>query len=249
MSLLFVANWKMQLSFDQAIDWFKKNSHDLMHGLDNHQIVFCPTYLELSQAREIFNAVKNKNYEIKLGAQNCSSFERGAYTGEVSAHSLKQVGCSYCIIGHSERRIYFHETSNKIAQKAKQLFSANITPILCIGETLAEHENSIGKEIVEQQLFQVLEEAGPTEKELCIAYEPIYAIGSGKIANLDDIICMFDIILKYTQKQCPAIKVRILYGGSITAQNSKDLLRIPNFGGYLIGGASLDFQELKKIVS
>src|SRR3972149_4963667 len=132
MALLYVANWKMQKTFNQSIEWFSKYADDFDKLAILNDIVICPTFLEISEISKIINRLSNKH--LFIGAQNCSAFESGAFTGEISAKSLREIGCSYCIVGHSERRDFFNESVKDVSFKVQQLLSVGIKPIICIGE-------------------------------------------------------------------------------------------------------------------
>ena len=277
---LFVANWKMAKSYSESIIWLHENKLNLF-GLSKktgYEIALCPSFESLESAVKIF-----EESPIKIGAQNCASFNLGSYTGEVSAVSLKEMGVDYCIVGHSERRQIFGETSFDVAQKAKLLFANNIKPIICVGETQEEKEDGLSFEIISQQLDPIMEiiatlsldtitygdhsgradnstssargfgdfknkKTGESIKELIIAYEPIWAIGTGITPDniyLNKIITWLEAYFKVA---VPGLKTKILYGGSIDSETVKRISKVDSLSGFLVGRSSLDFQTIEKIV-
>jgi triosephosphate isomerase len=214
----------------------KKEAEDLIESIMksdlSNQVIICPPFTLLQTIGE-----KIKNSLIKLGAQDCSIIEKnGARTGEVSAKMLKDLHCSYVIIGHSERRECHNESNELIQQKIKSALNQHIIPILCIGETAQEKENGFFREIILSQL-KVLENLKAAT--VFIAYEPISAIGSGKALSLEEI----SEAIKYISEICKqkfAIKIKILYGGSVNNKNSRDILSLEEVDGVLVGSASLD---------
>jgi triosephosphate isomerase len=189
---------------------------------------------------------------VDLGAQDVSAYESGAYTGEVAAGMLAELGCKYVIIGHSERRAYHGETDTSVAQKTVRALQTGLTPIVCVGETLAEREGGLTNTIVGQQVDAVLEALGAGDLEkLVIAYEPVWAIGTGKTATpqmAQDVHAM--IRGKLTSKDAAAAaKVQILYGGSMKPDNAKELLAMSDIDGGLIGGAALKAVDFLAIIT
>jgi triosephosphate isomerase len=180
-----------------------------------------------------------------LGGQNCSRFLEGAYTGDVSASMLYDIGCQFCIVGHSERRTIFNETNNEISLKATNSLKNNIHPIICVGETLQQKKDKQTKEILSKQISESINEDSNNNNTI-IAYEPIWAIGSGLIPSLDEI----DEIHNFIKNEIQGYEnYKILYGGSVKSANSKKILNLDNVDGLLIGGASLNVDEFKKILS
>ena len=243
---IFIANWKLNKSYSESISWCQdreKLTELATTGNAAHEIVLCPTFPALAPMAKLL-----EDTGILLGAQNCSSHAEGAYTGEVSAKSLKEVGSQFCIIGHSERRRYFGENDIDIIQKAKLLLDSKITPILCTGEEKPFAASEIEKAI--DRLLAPLSELPhkPMHNRLYIAYEPTWAIGTGKtppITLLEEIAKYMDIRLKAL---LPNYQIKLLYGGSVDQNNIQAILTIPPMMGALIGGASLDFQNFKNIV-
>lgn len=200
----------------------------------DNEMILCPTYLYI-------NAFNLKN--MKLGAQNVSSEECGAYTGEVSATQLKYENVSYCIVGHSERRQYQQESNEQIAKKVENLLINDIKPILCVGETKTERLNKKAKGVVEEEIKLVISRLDSFKrKELVIAYEPLWAIGTGIIPSNTEITEMIKVIKKILPEN------KVLYGGSVNEENIEQLKTINIIDGYLLGGLSLKPNKLKKFL-
>lgn len=241
-----VANWKMNKTLSEAEEFLKE--FVLQNKSRNADIVICPNFLCLGAA---LKSCDGSN--IKIGAQNCHFEKGGAFTGEISANMLKSIGVCYVILGHSERRIYFCETDEIINKKVKSAIDNNLNPIICVGETEAERENGKEEEKIKNQIESALKDI-PSEKlaAVTIAYEPIWAIGTGKTVSIQDCKRMFDFIKNHiisVYGKDIGEKIRLLYGGSMNEKNAKELLNVPNVDGGLIGGASLDpikFTEILK---
>ncbi len=183
---------------------------------------------------------------ISVGAQNASEYDSGAYTGEVSCQMLRDFGCQYTIVGHSERRSIYGETNEQVAQKFAAVQSAGITPILCVGETLEQRDQGETLVVVAAQIEAVIERVGLDEVcEAVIAYEPVWAIGTGKTASADQAQAVHLAIRQQLGEL--GEKTRILYGGSVKAANAAELFMQPDIDGALVGGASLDANEFSKI--
>ena len=211
-------------------------------------VVVCPPYVDLSVVSRLV-----KGTTIHLGAQNIHWAAKGAFTGEVSADMLKAFGVEYAIIGHSERRQYFGETDEGVNARAKAALAAGITPIICVGETLEQRESGVTAAFVSGQAKAAL--AGMSEedvKSLVIAYEPIWAIGTGKTATADDANATIGVIRRAVAEafgQAVADEVRIQYGGSMNPKNASELMAMPEIDGGLIGGASLKAEDFSKVVN
>jgi triosephosphate isomerase len=211
-------------------------------------VVVCPPYVDLAV---VANLLAGTN--IKLGAQNMHWAPKGAFTGEVSADMLLAMGVSYAIVGHSERRQYFGETDETVNKRAKAALEANITPIVCVGETLDQREKGVTDTIVSKQTVAAL--AGIEADEVVkvvIAYEPIWAIGTGKTATSEDANTTIKVIrdaIASVYGQKIAEEVRIQYGGSMKPSNAAELMAMPEIDGGLIGGASLKSDEFAKVVN
>lgn len=187
---------------------------------------------------------------LDLGAQDVSTQAAGAFTGEVSASMLKEFGCRYVIVGHSERRQYHAETDTLVADKAKAALAAGVTPIVCVGETLAEREAGQTEQVVKRQLAAVIQTNGHCISEIVVAYEPVWAIGTGKTATPQEAQAVHAVLrtqLKAATDQ--AARVKILYGGSMNAANAASLLAQADIDGGLIGGASLKAPDFLKIIA
>ena len=212
------------------------------------EVVVCPPYVDLALVGKLLVGTN-----IKLGAQNIHWAPKGAFTGEISADMLLAMGVSHAIVGHSERRQYFGETDETVNKRAKAALEANITPIICVGETLEQREGGVTDTIVSKQTVAAL--AGFSAEEVVrsvIAYEPIWAIGTGKTATSEDANTTIKVIRDaiagvYGQKV--ASEVRIQYGGSMNAKNATELMAMPEIDGGLIGGASLKAEDFSKVVN
>lgn len=242
-----IANWKMYLSFNHALDWIKKNKEDLETLILNKKCttIICPSFETLFPFKD-----KIKNSSIHLGAQDCSAFTSGAYTGQVQAASLQQLGCSYCIIGHSETRSLLCQTSSAIIEKLRHLFDNSITPLICIGESHQQRTDGQSIEIIERQLNPLQKLLKSNEhRQVYIAYEPIWAIGTGNPATPQDVAEMFYVIKSFFNKNNIKNKLKLLYGGSINSKNSIEFTHVELLDGFLIGKASTDYQQLSTIIS
>jgi len=187
---------------------------------------------------------------IDLGAQDVSAKNAGAFTGEISAAMLKDFGCRYVIVGHSERRQYHFETDALVAEKAQQALAAGITPIVCVGETLAEREAGQTETIVKRQLAAVIHTNGHCISEIVVAYEPVWAIGTGKTATPEEAQAVHAVLRAQLKAATDhSDRVKILYGGSMNAANAASLLGQPDIDGGLIGGASLKAADFLKIIA
>jgi triosephosphate isomerase len=243
MKYLYIANWKMNTTFSKSINFCSQNHDTLKELSTNADIVLCPSFIALVPIIEIF-----KNSAIAIGAQNCSEYASGSYTGEVSAQSLKEIGVTYCIVGHSERRIHYGETSKSIANKIKLLYQNNIQPIICIGETKTEFNNKQTLTVLTQQLEPIIKSIHPNNR-IIIAYEPVWAIGTGIIPEAQQLQNIFAWLAELFQSKLPNNPIQLLYGGSINPTNSRELKKISHINGFLIGSASTDFESFMKIIT
>ena len=243
---VIAGNWKMNMLPDAAIR-FIDELIPLVRNTEN-EVVLCVPYTDL-----FYSLLTAQGTNIKIGAQNMHWEENGAYTGEVSGRMLKSIGVEYVIIGHSERRQYFAETDETVNKKIKSAFKYGLKPIVCVGETLAQREEGKAIEIVTNQIEKALE--GLTENQAentIIAYEPIWAIGTGKTATKEDANEMTKAIrekISYLYGQMVADRVIIQYGGSVKSSNAKELFSMSDIDGGLVGGASLKSDEFAKIVN
>lgn len=209
---------------------------------EQHDVVLCPPSVWLSDA---FTAMTNSL--VKLGAQDCHDQEKGAYTGNVAAAMLKEVGCEYVIVGHSERREYHGEDDALVAAKVAAAYKADVQPVLCVGESQAQRESGEYLDVVQRQIAAVLAENTDTSKEMIIAYEPIWAIGTGLVPSVGDI----DEVCSAIHAQLASAgfaKVAVLYGGSVKAGNCDEIFAINSVNGVLVGGASVDLQQWTAIM-
>lgn len=242
------ANWKMNLTYEQGEALLKEITSAGIKFASNQQAVFAVPFPYLAMAKA---AVKGQaNFDI--AAQNCSDKKSGAYTGEVSAEMLQSMGISYCIIGHSERREYFSETNKVLADKVNICLQYNITPIFCCGEALQVREENTQNAFVQQQLEESLFHLSADQiQKVVIAYEPIWAIGTGKTATTEQAQEMHAHIRQTLAKKYGAAiadSISILYGGSVKAGNAAELFASPDVDGGLVGGASLLAQDFVQII-
>ena len=244
---LIAGNWKMHggVAANQAL------LHELQQGLvralgDKHaQVAVCVPAVYLSQVQQLV-----LGSEISLGSQDVSAHEQGAYTGEISATMLKDFAVRYAIVGHSERRQYHGESDADVALKAQRALSAGITPIVCVGETLAEHEAGQTQEVVKRQLAAVIQANGHCISEIVVAYEPVWAIGTGKTATPEQAQAVHALLrAQLRAATAHADRVHILYGGSMNAANAAELLSQPDIEGGLIGGAALKSADFLAIIA
>lgn len=243
---VIAGNWKMNMLPDETIKFIDEIA-PLVKDTEN-EVILCVPYTDLFYA-----LLTAQNTNIKIGAQNMHWEEKGAFTGEVSGKMLKAIGVKYVIIGHSERRQYFAETDESVNKKIKAAFENNLNPIVCVGETLEQREEGKTEEIITNQTCLALE--GLTNEQVkntIIAYEPIWAIGTGKTATSEDANNSIKAIRKEIEKNYGkevAEEVIIQYGGSVKSQNAKELFTTSDIDGGLVGGASLKVEEFSKIVN
>ncbi len=244
---IIAGNWKMNKTQAEAIALVEDLIRDI-GKFDEAEIVLCPPFTSLSAVSDLLSPVPN----IRLGAQNMHEAASGAYTGEISAGMLKALYVRYVIIGHSERRQFFHEDNATVNRKTKAALAAELRPIVCVGETLPEREADKWKDVLETQLKEGL--AGFGDKELAdiiIAYEPVWAIGTGKTASAaqaEEAHQWIRKVLGTNFSSAAAEKIRIQYGGSVKPENAKELLSKPDIDGALVGGASLDARGFTAII-
>ena len=242
---IIAGNWKMNMlpneamSFINELEPYAKNA--------KCEIILCVPYTDL-----FYSLLTAQNTNIKIGAQNMHWEESGAYTGEIAPNMLKCINVEYVIIGHSERRQYFAETDETVNKKIKSALKHELNPILCVGETMKQRELGLEEEVIKQQVNGALEGITKEQAEkIVIAYEPIWAIGTGKVATKDDANNMIKLIRKeidllYNKEV--ANNVSILYGGSVNKNNSKELFETSDIDGALVGGASLKVDEFNEII-
>lgn len=244
MKKFIAGNWKMNGSLAANAALIKALRAGV--GTPACDVAVCPPNIYLPQLHDLLAGQD----VIALGAQNVSQHLNGAYTGDISAEMLKEFGVRYAIVGHSERRMHQAETDTNVAVKAKRALEAGITPIVCIGETQRERDEGMTDYIVRRQLAAVVQLVGHCVHEIVVAYEPVWAIGTGKTATPDQAQQVHAVLRKQlhaaTEK---ADTIRILYGGSMNAQNAAQLLAQPDIDGGLIGGASLKADDFLAIIA
>ncbi len=241
---VIAGNWKMNMLPNEAIKFIEELSAQVKNT--SNEIILCVPYTDL-----FYSLLTVQNTNIKIGAQNMHWEEKGAYTGEISGQMLKSIGVEYVIIGHSERRKYFAETDETVNKKIKSALQNELKPIVCVGETLEQREAGNHENIVRNQVKLALEGIQSEQLEkIIIAYEPIWAIGTGRTATSNDANEMIKTIRNevanlYSEEV--AQKLIILYGGSVKSENSKELFSTSDIDGGLVGGASLKPDEFAKI--
>lgn len=245
MRKLIAGNWKMNGSLAANEALLKSMIEGLQGGTPLADMALCAPAPYLSQMAALL-----QDSPIAWGAQDVSEHEQGAYTGEVSVAMLKDFGCRYVIVGHSERRQYHGETDALVAHKAQRALAAGITPIVCVGETLAEREAGQTEVVVKRQLAAVIHTVAHCVSEIVVAYEPVWAIGTGKTATPEQAQEVHAVLRAQLSaaSQHPE-RVHILYGGSMNAANAASLLAQPDIDGGLIGGASLKAADFLQIVA
>jgi triosephosphate isomerase len=243
---LIVGNWKMNgslASVIELVDGIKAGSD--VGQVENLELVVCPSSIFLIEVGRMLNGT-----DVSLGAQNVCDQASGAFTGEISATMLKECGCRYVIIGHSERRAFYFESDQLVADRFEMVVNKKLIPILCVGESLKEREEGSTEDVIVRQLDAVIKSQGILAMANCvIAYEPVWAIGTGQVATPDQAQAVHRFIRNKLAEldSVVAEKVQILYGGSMNAKNAKDLLSQPDIDGGLIGGAALNASDFLAI--
>ena len=242
---IIAGNWKMNMLPNEAMSFITELEPHVKNV--KCEIILCVPFIDL-----FYSLLTAQNTNIKIGAQNMHWEEAGAYTGEIAPNMLKCINVEYVIIGHSERRQYFAETDETVNKKIKAALKHELKPILCVGETLKQRELGLEEEIIKQQIIGALE--GITKEQIekiVVAYEPIWAIGTGKVATKNDANNMIKLIRKEIESlynKETANNVSILYGGSVNKNNSKELFETSDIDGALVGGASLKVSEFNEII-
>jgi triosephosphate isomerase len=244
---LFAGNWKMNKTLKETEEYFNKFLKRLSEiDFSDREIMIAPPFTVLAYSKNFI-----KNTPLKLGAQNSCWEEKGAFTGEISPVMLKELGVEYVILGHSERRHIFGESNELIAKRVEGVYKFELIPILCVGETLEERNKGKTLEVVEKQLLEGLSNIKDIKGDkIVIAYEPVWAIGTGINATPEEAEEVHFFIrerLKNLYSKEISTQIRILYGGSVTPDNIQDLMKKPNIDGVLVGGASLDPEKFFKI--
>lgn len=243
---IIAGNWKMHKTVGEALALVRELC-GITAGVTDVEIVICPTFTALYPVH-----LAICEGPLRLGAQNMHWEAQGAFTGEIAPAMVKEVGCTYVIIGHSERRQYFGETDDTVNKKVKAAFANELIPIMCVGETLEQREAGITEGVVGRQVRQGLTGLSAEQvAEMVIAYEPVWAIGTGRTASAEDAnaVCRFirQVVAEITDAES-AEKVRIQYGGSVKGENIAELMAKSDIDGALVGGASLDADSFAKIV-
>ena len=243
---ILAGNWKMNMTTAQARDLASKLI-PLVSGVKDREIVLAPPYTAL---QTVGDAIKGTN--VALAAQNLHWEDKGAYTGEISAEMLLDLGCKYVIIGHSERRQYFGETDETVNKRLRKALDKGLLPIVCVGETLQEREAGKANAVIERQMAGALRGITAEEmKRVVVAYEPVWAIGTGKTATpgqANEIHGFIRQKVKALYSEAVAESLRIQYGGSVTPENVSSLMAMPDIDGALVGGASLKPESFAAIV-
>ncbi|MFA5681404.1 MAG: triose-phosphate isomerase [Hydrogenophaga sp.] len=240
---LIAGNWKMNGSLAANDALVKAMLADI--GAPAADVALCAPAPYLAQLQSLLT-----DSPIAWGAQDVSAHDKGAYTGEVSVDMLKDFGCRYCLVGHSERRQYHGETDELVAAKAQRALAGGITPVVCVGETLAERESGDTELVVRRQLAAVIHAVGHCISEIVVAYEPVWAIGTGRTATPEQAQQVHAVLrAQLAAATTHPKRVRILYGGSMNAANAASLLAQPDIDGGLIGGASLKAADFLQIVA
>jgi triosephosphate isomerase (TIM) len=245
---LIAGNWKMNGSLaanEALVNGVRQGLTQALAGMQC-QVAVCVPAIYVPQVRQL----TQDSDIVALGVQDVSVHEQGAYTGEISAAMLQDFGVRYAIVGHSERRQYHGETDEQVALKAQRALAAGITPIVCVGETLAERDAGHTEQVVKRQLAAVIHANGHCISEIVVAYEPVWAIGTGKTATPEQAQAVHAVLRAQLQAASThADRVQLLYGGSMNAANAAQLLSQPDIDGGLIGGAALKVADFLTIVA
>ncbi|WP_457600539.1 triose-phosphate isomerase [Hydrogenivirga sp.] len=241
---LIAANWKMHKTVSETRDYVKKFLKLVEHP-ESREILLCPPFTSLDVAGKLL-----EGSGVKLGAQNCHYEKKGAFTGEISIPMLKELGCEYVIIGHSERRHIFGEDDEIVNRKLVACLEEGIRPILCVGEKFEDREAGMTFKVVETQLRLALSGIEEHTDGIDVAYEPVWAIGTGVPATPEDAVSVHRFIKDVLKDINPKSsgRTRVLYGGSVKPENASDFMKHPEVEGLLVGGASLEPESFAKIV-
>lgn len=248
MKPLMAANWKMYKTRSEAADTLAQLAARLSGMSDDREVVVFAPFTALFTCAETLGGKSR----IGLGGQNCYPAKEGAFTGECSPAMLRDAGCSWVLTGHSERRALFGESDAFVGQKTAFALENGMKTVLCIGETLEERDGGRLETVLERQMREGLAGVDDTvpAPELCIAYEPVWAIGTGRVAGPEEILEAHAAIRVFLEKRFPAQgrAIRILYGGSVKPENAGEIIRLDNVNGVLVGGASLQAESFSRIV-
>jgi len=243
-TIYLFANWKMYLDYDESNILANALANEAKNFCPDVKVAIFPSALSLYPIRQTLNDVN-----IGVGAQNIYWVEKGGYTGEISAKMFKDSGCQYALVGHSERRHQFGESNNDVRKKIEAILSVGLTPVLCVGETQKQRENKKTEEVIKKQLFKALNNlTWPKKRELIIAYEPVWAIGTGLSCGLVDVEREHAFIQKTVVSLLGKIEPVILYGGSVRPENVAEFVSDPYVSGVLVGGASAKLESWLEIV-
>ena len=249
MKKIIIGNWKLNLDHLEAIQLFQKLNYSLNTDIDEKiSIVVAPSHTSLRSIQTIIDADK---LNIFLSSQDVSMFNDGAYTGEVSAHQLAKLNISYCIVGHSERRQHFNETDEFVNVKVNNLINKEITPIICFGESNDQRTDGNYMDFLINQIENSTKGLRKDKvDQIIFAYEPIWAIGTGQNASLQDIVEVISKVKEFISKKSffSEEKIKFIYGGSVSPDNSYEILNSKIIDGALVGGASLDVDKFIKII-
>ena len=250
MKKIIIGNWKLNLDHLEAIQLLQKLNYSIEEDKEEKiDIVVSPSHTSL---RSIQTIIDTDKLNIQLSAQDVSQFSEGPYTGEVSSHQLNKLNVSYCIVGHSERRIEFNENDEIINKKIHNLISEDITPIICVGESLEQRNNDQYLDHISNQIDAAVKGLRKDKvNNLIFAYEPIWAIGTGEVASAIDVVEVLSMVKeKISEKPFyDSDTVRFIYGGSVTPDNSHELLNSKIIDGALVGGSSLSVEKFVKIIN
>ena len=245
---LIAGNWKMNAGPKEAKNLADQIADKWANTELSSEVLVCPPFISIP-----FVVKRFRDTVLKTGAQNVHTEDNGAFTGEISADMIHELACEYVIAGHSERRAYFFETDELVAEKAKKIMETGLKPIVCVGEKLDERKNGVHRNVVKDQVEAVLETLQSSDAtEVVIAYEPVWAIGTGETATPEQAQEMHAFIRSLVAEhwgEQASLNVRILYGGSMKPDNAEELLSQPDVDGGLIGGASLKEESFSAIIS
>ncbi len=241
---LIAANWKMNKTVSETEEYLRRFL-DILKSFGDREVLICPPFTSLHVASRIL-----KGTGVRLGAQNCHFEKRGAFTGEISPPMLREIGCSYVIVGHSERRHIFGETDELINKKLIACLEEGLRPILCVGERIEDREAGMTFKVVETQIRIAFSGVENMTDRVDIAYEPVWAIGTGVPASPEDAVEVHKFIREVLKEINPKAegRTRILYGGSVNPENAPEFMKHREIDGLLVGTASLDPESFAKIV-
>ena len=244
---IIAGNWKMHNNLSESQNLVTKLVNELNNQNINREVIICPPFTSLTEVSNLLDGTK-----IELGAQNMHFEDKGAFTGEISADMLKSVGCKYVILGHSERRTIFGESDEIINKKIKQALNAGLIPIFCMGETLEQREDGITNDVINNQVSEGIKELSEEDvNKIIIAYEPIWAIGTGKTATPEqaqEVHKFIRSLLRENFSENTSQNIPILYGGSVKPNNAADILAKEDIDGALVGGACLATDSFVSII-